>query len=221
MSLSLANTVPFAWRSIPSELGRLTNLISLSLSKNELSGSVPRELAKMRKLKYLYLNNNRWDPNGNVHKQRFDKVRVREERARSAKPCIRRRHQLFSNSSLSLSQLAATQNFLGSLLGPSAPVRSSTPVVVTPNSTLSEDAATVLECWRAMGGYEPLLTNAKTDVSKWKGVTVEDVTGEGHYRVVKVDWHLKSLCHEIPVEVSQSEDACTGTEIRTYLKSPC
>ena len=35
-----------------------TNLQSLFLSNNQLSGEIPKEIGKLTNLKYLYLNNN-------------------------------------------------------------------------------------------------------------------------------------------------------------------
>ena len=43
---------------IPSELGNLTNLETLSLWDNELRGEIPVELGVLANLKVLYLNNN-------------------------------------------------------------------------------------------------------------------------------------------------------------------
>ena len=43
--------------TIPSELGKLTNLKVLNLSDNELSGTIPPELGKLTNLEELYL----WD----------------------------------------------------------------------------------------------------------------------------------------------------------------
>ena len=44
--------------SIPSELGNLTNLTDLFLDINSLSGNIPSELGNLTNLAYLYLNNN-------------------------------------------------------------------------------------------------------------------------------------------------------------------
>ena len=44
--------------SIPSELGRLTNLVELILSKNRLKGEIPPELGKLANLEQLHLNRN-------------------------------------------------------------------------------------------------------------------------------------------------------------------
>ena len=45
-------------RAIPPELGKLTNLASLYLSFNELSGAIPPELGKLTYLRGLYLRSN-------------------------------------------------------------------------------------------------------------------------------------------------------------------
>ena len=44
--------------SIPSELGKLTELKELHLEENELSGSIPPELGKLTELKELHLEEN-------------------------------------------------------------------------------------------------------------------------------------------------------------------
>ena len=43
---------------IPPELGNLSKLTKLDLHNNKPSGSIPKELGKLSKLTYLYLNNN-------------------------------------------------------------------------------------------------------------------------------------------------------------------
>ena len=44
--------------SIPSELGNLANLDTLSLYENQLSESIPSELGNLDNLEYLYLGGN-------------------------------------------------------------------------------------------------------------------------------------------------------------------
>ena len=44
--------------SIPAELGRLENLVSMDLHDNLLEGALPAELSGLAKLHYLYLHNN-------------------------------------------------------------------------------------------------------------------------------------------------------------------
>lgn len=44
--------------SVPTPVGKLTNLQLLSLSNNQLSGAIPAQLANMGQLETLYLNNN-------------------------------------------------------------------------------------------------------------------------------------------------------------------
>ena len=46
------------WGEIPSELGKLTSLISLDLSNNRLSGDIPPELGDLTSLNWLYLDGN-------------------------------------------------------------------------------------------------------------------------------------------------------------------
>eukprot|EP00957_Ditylum_brightwellii_P008697 660254-Ditylum_brightwellii.AAC.1 len=45
--------------SIPSEMGNLSNLTSLILSFNKITGTVPPEIANLTKLELLHLHNNR------------------------------------------------------------------------------------------------------------------------------------------------------------------
>jgi len=44
--------------SIPTELGNLTNLVSLWLDDNQLEGAIPADLGNLTNLNYLYLNSN-------------------------------------------------------------------------------------------------------------------------------------------------------------------
>lgn len=44
--------------SIPSKIGDLTELINLNLSENQLKGKMPKNMEKLKELRYLYLNNN-------------------------------------------------------------------------------------------------------------------------------------------------------------------
>ena len=44
--------------SIPSEIGKLTNLRHLYLYNNQLTGSIPSEIGKLTNLRHLYLDNN-------------------------------------------------------------------------------------------------------------------------------------------------------------------
>ena len=43
--------------SIPSELGNLTNLVSLDLYLNSFTGPIPESLGKLSKLRFLYVYN--------------------------------------------------------------------------------------------------------------------------------------------------------------------
>ena len=43
---------------IPTELGQLTKLKDLNLSRNQLTGEIPTELGLLTKLKWLYLSGN-------------------------------------------------------------------------------------------------------------------------------------------------------------------
>ena len=45
--------------------------------------------------------------------------------------------------------------------------------IMPANTTLSQDKATLLMLWAAMGGAKQTLTNGSDDVSKWKGIGVD------------------------------------------------
>ena len=45
-------------RSNPREIGQLTNLYSIDLSNNRLSGEIPAEIGNLHKLDFLYLQDN-------------------------------------------------------------------------------------------------------------------------------------------------------------------
>eukprot|EP00519_Triparma_laevis_P014672 CAMPEP_0182494002 /NCGR_PEP_ID=MMETSP1321-20130603/2904_1 /TAXON_ID=91990 /ORGANISM="Bolidomonas sp., Strain RCC1657" /LENGTH=124 /DNA_ID=CAMNT_0024696941 /DNA_START=88 /DNA_END=459 /DNA_ORIENTATION=+ len=51
------------------------------------------------------------------------------------------------------------------------------------NTTLTQDKATLLKLWAAMGGAKQTLTNGSDDVSKWEGIVVSGG------RVTSIDWH--------------------------------
>ena len=69
ISLSNGNLVG----AIPVQLGQLTGLISLDLSKNSLTGNLPsNELASLTKLEILNINNNNLD--GEISVTSFDKI---------------------------------------------------------------------------------------------------------------------------------------------------
>ena len=152
--------------SIPPLICDLDALKQLALSGNSLEGSIPSELGTLTNLVSLSLSKNELSgsvPSSLANMRKLKYLYLNDNRWDPNGNVSKQRFD----------KLAATQTFLGSLLKPSPPLRSPIPIVVTPNSTLDEDAATVLACWRAMGGYEPLLTNSEDDVRKWKGLTVE------------------------------------------------
>lgn len=47
--------------TIPPELSKMKRLSSILLQKNKLTGTVPPELGKLKELRYLYLETNRFD----------------------------------------------------------------------------------------------------------------------------------------------------------------
>jgi len=67
--------------------------------------------------------------------------------------------------------------------------------LITANTTLSEDKATVLAVWSALGGSEDMLRIKYDDVSEWFGVTVIDE------RVTSLDWGNKVLGGEIDPQI--------------------
>ena len=184
---------------IPSELGRLDHLVSLSLLRNRLTGRIPPELGNLASLEYLILNYNALTggiPPELAKLDRLKQLKLKGNRLTGPFPV--------ALGELDLSALHLLSNDFDSMPPELTAVadhdlantRLCTPLPPT-STALFDDCTTLLAVKETLAGDASLNWHAAVPVGLWQGVTV----GGAQERVTKLLLAGRGLNGRIPPEL--------------------
>ena len=142
--------------SIPPELGNLSSLTHLALSSNQLTGAIPSELGKLTNLEYLSIDNN--------------------QLTGCVPASLREAYEEASGDDYPICQASpptATPS------APATPTPAATPADCTSNTALAADCETLLGLKKALRGSASLNWWTGRSIEQWDGITVQGgrVTG--------------------------------------------
>ena len=164
------------FRSIPVEIGDLTNLTDLTLSHNHLSGEIPSDLGSLSSLRHLRLSSN--SLTGCIPAALID---VRDN----------------DMASLGLPSCAASSAFVDQCSsGTAVPEPASNPGLVSDCTNL----LAALDSFTSRSTALKLNWSAGRSIREWDGVTVASTVGSAA-RVENLDLGLNQMSGEIPSEL--------------------
>ena len=186
---------------IPSALGRLDRLVSLSLQRNRLTGRIPPELGDLASLEKLNLSYNALTggiPPELATLENLDELRLRGNRLTGPVPAALRQQDL--------SVLRLSGNGFDSVPPALAAVAerdlANARFCLPPPSTtpaLFDDCAVLLAVKDALAGDASLNWHTAVPVGSWQGVTV----GRSSDRVVALNLQDMNLTGRLPAELSE------------------
>ena len=182
---------------IPSDLGRLDRLVSLSLGRNRLTGRIPPELGNLASLEYLHLGLNALTgaiPPELAKLKNLEELWLQGNRLTGPVPAAIGELRLsvlrlwgndFDSDPAELFTIV-TDYDLGRYVLCLPPPRTS--------PALFEDCTTLLAAKDTLAGDAPLDWHAAVPIGLWQGVTVDGPEG----RVIALDLYGKGLNGRIP-----------------------
>ena len=185
---------------IPSDLGRLDRLVSLSLRRNRLTGRIPPELGNLASLKYLNLSFNALTggiPPELAKLKRLEELWLKHNRLTGPVPAalgdihpsvLRLSGNDFDSIPPALTGVANNDLAAGLCL----PLPSTSPA-------LFDDCTVLLAVKETLAGGAPLNWHAAIPIRSWQGVTVGGPQG----RVTGLDLSGKELDGRIPPELGR------------------
>ncbi len=180
---------------IPSQLGKLKQLISMRLADNRLTGSIPKSLGSLKNLEELWLRGNRLSDSVPSQLTRLNKLSV-----------LRLAGNKFAGDLPPGMRDVASHDLDRELHCPAAP-RS--------NTGLVNDCVVLLELRDRLAGDATLNWSAAVPIDFWQGVTVVGTPA----RVTELDLAGTGLSGIVPLELSEldslealrlSQNALTG-----------
>ncbi len=185
---------------IPSDLGRLDRLVSLSLQRNRLTGRIPPELGDLASLEHLNLSYNALTggvPPELAKLENLEALWLRDNRLTGAVPAALGELELstlhlsgndFDSVPSELTDIAKSDLFNTRLCAPPPPT----------SPAPFDDCAALLAVKEALAGNASLNWSAAVPVRLWQGATIGR---EG--RVVALDLRDMNLAGRLPAELGE------------------
>ena len=186
---------------IPSDLGRLDGLVSLSLRRNRLTGPIPPELGDLASLKHLNLSYNALTggiPPDLAKLENLEELWLKYNRLTGAVPAALGDLELstlhlsgndFDSVPSELTDIAKSDLFNTRLCAPLPPT----------SPALFDDCTVLLAMKETLAGDASLNWHAEIPVGLWQGVTL----GGPQERVAKLVLYRKGLNGRIPPELGR------------------